>query len=70
MPDMSILEPMSENLAFAIFILIILAVVNTLINIIMWWTIAGIKKSVVWQDEFKQLDTRLKRVENIQNGRA
>lgn len=72
MPDMSILEPMSENLAFAIFVLIILAVVNTLINIIMWWTVAKMKNGVVWEDrfiEFKDSITdRVKSLESVRNG--
>ena len=68
MPDMSILEFVSKSMPAAVFILVILAVINTLINIIMWWMVANIKKGVVWQDEFKQLEKRLERVENKQNG--
>ena len=72
MPDMSILEFVSQSMPFAVFVLVILAIVNTLINVIMWWMIAGIKKGVVWQDEFKQFDKnitdRIESLERVRNG--
>jgi len=68
MSDGTMLDLMSKSTPFAIFVLILLNVVQTTIMVILWRTVANMKEKVVWWDTFKQLEKRLERVESKQNG--
>lgn len=71
-PDGTILELMSRNLTSAVYILILLNVVQTTIGIIMWKAIHKMKEDVIWEDRFNEfkenISKRIESLEALRNG--
>lgn len=68
MGDMTILELVSQSTPFALFILIIVNIVQSIFLYLLWGETKDVKKNVVWQDEFKQTEKRIARLESNVNG--
>lgn len=74
MPSGVLSDFVNRNIESILFTLVILNVIQTTIGIIMWGMIRNLKEGITWGDTCEKLhievNRRLKRLEDAENGRS